>query len=281
MKQLLLLFIAFTILSCNYFTVKNDSKKPIARVNDSYLYKKDIKNILTNSNLKQDSIIRVKNYINSWIKHELLLNKAKLNLADETNKFEDLVKKYKEDLFINSYKEKAVEQYLDTVITENNIDSFYKKNHLNFRLNEDLIQLKYINFGKNVLNKKELIKLFKSNKKEDLDSLKSKELSLKSMNLNDTIWVKYTDLVSKVPIFKNIDKKQLLKKDYFIQKEDSLSLYLLKISNVLKVGSVAPKSYINPTIKQIILQRRKLKLIKNIEETLVNDARKKQQFEIY
>ncbi len=281
MKQLLLLFIAFTILSCNYFTVKNDNSKPVARVNDSYLYKKDIKNILTNSNSKQDSIIRVKNYINSWIKHELLLNKAKLNLADETNKFEELVKKYKEDLFINSYKEKAVEQYLDTVITENDIDSFYKKNHQNFRLNEDLIQLKYINFGKNVLNKKELIKLFKSNKKEDLDSLKSKELSLKSMNLNDTIWVKYTDLVSKVPIFKNIDKKQLLKKDYFIQKEDSLSLYLLKISNVLKVGSVAPKSYINPTIKQIILQRRKLKLIKNIEETLVNDARKKQQFEIY
>jgi len=281
MKQILLLFIVVTMFSCNYFTIKNDNREPIARVNDTYLYKKDMQNIIPKNSTKQDSIILTKNYINSWIKHELLLNKAKLNLEEETNKFEELVKKYKEDLFINSYKEKVVEQYLDTVVTENDIENFYKKNQQNFRLNEDLIQLKYIKIGKNVLNKKELTTLFKSNKQEDLDSLKTKELTLKSMNLNDTIWVKYTDLISKVPIFKDIDKKQLLKKEYFIQKEDSLSLYLLKISNVLVTGSIAPKSYIKPTIVQIILQQRKLKLLKNIEETLVNDARKKQQFEIY
>lgn len=281
MKQILLLFIVFTVFSCNYFTVKNDVRKPVARVNDSYLYKKDLLNILTNSSSKQDSIIRVKNYINSWIERTLLLNKAKQNLTEENNKFEDLVKKYEEDLFINSYKEKAVAQYLDTTITSNDINDYYEKNKNNFRLNENLIKLKFINFNKSILNKKELIKLFKSNKKEDLDSLKSKELSLKSMNLNDTIWVKYIDLITKLPIFKKIDKKVLLKKDYFIQKEDSLSLYLLKISAVLKAGNIAPQSYIKPTIKQIILQQRKLKLLKNIEETLVNDARKKQQIEIY
>jgi hypothetical protein len=101
------------------------------------------------------------------------------------------------------------------------------------------------------------------------------------MNLNDSIWVKYTDLISKAPIFKSIDKNQILKKDYFIQKEDSLSLYLLKIVDVLKTGSIAPKNYFEPTIKQIILQQRKLKLIKKIEETLVNDAQKQQQIEIY
>lgn len=281
MKQILLLFIVFTVFSCNYFTVKNDVRKPVARVNDSYLYKKDLLKILTNSSSKQDSIIRVKNYINSWIEHTLLLNKAKQNLTEENNKFEDLVKKYEEDLFINSYKEKAVEQYLDTTITLNDINDYYKKNNKNFILNENLVKLKYINFNKSILNKKELIKLFKSNKKEDLDSLKSKELSLKSMNLNDSIWVKYIDLITKLPIFKKIDKKVLLKKGYFIQKEDSLSLYLLKISAVLKAGNIAPQSYIKPTIKQIILQQRKLKLLKNIEETLVNDARKKQQIEIY
>ncbi|MDX1827916.1 MAG: peptidyl-prolyl cis-trans isomerase [Lutibacter sp.] len=281
MKQILLIFIAINLFSCNYFTFKKDDRKPVARVNDSYLYESDLQNIFTSNNSKQDSIKLVKNYINSWIKHELLLNKAKLNLVEETKKFEELVKKYREDLFINSYKEKVVEQYLDTVVTENDIENFYKNNHSNFRLSEDLIKLKYIKIGKNVLNKKELTKLFKSDKQEDLDSLKTKELQLKSMNLNDSIWVKYSDLVSKVPIFKDIDKKQLLKKDYFIQKEDSLSLYLLKISNVLVVGNFAPKSYIKPTIKQVILQQRKLKLLKNIEETLVNDARKKQQFEIY
>jgi len=281
MKQFLLIFVLLSLLSCKYFTLKNDDRKPIARVNDSYLYKEDFSNIFAKNSTKKDSVLLAKNYIDAWIKHELLLYKAKLNLVDESSEFKELVKKYEEDLYINSYKEKVVDQYLDTVITAKNIDEFYTKNSQNFRLNEDLLKLKYIKIGKNVLNKKELLKLFKSSKQEDLDSLKSKELELKSMHLNDSIWVKYNDLISVAPIFKKIDKSQLLKKDNFIQKEDSLSLYLLKISKVLKMGNIAPKSYIKPTISQIILQQRKLKFLKNIEETFIKDANKKQQFEIY
>jgi hypothetical protein len=166
-------------------------------------------------------------------------------------------------------------------ITENDIEEFYTKNNQNFKLNEELLKLRFIKIGKDVYNKKALIKLFKSSKKSDLDSLQAAELSLKSHHLNDSVWVKYTDLVSKVAILKNEDKNQLLKKDNFIEKEDSLSLYLVTIKEVLKRNETAPKSYITPTIKQMILHQRKLLLLRNIEETLIDDARKKQQFETY
>ena len=83
--------------------------------------------------------------------------------------------------------------------------------------------------------------------------------------LNDSVWVKYTDLVSKVAILKNEDKSQLLKKGNFIEKEDSLSLYLVTIKEVLKRNEIAPKSYITPTIKQMILHQRKLLLLRNIK----------------
>ena len=114
-----------------------------------------------------------------------------------------------------------------------------------------------------------------------MDSLQSKELSLKSYHLNDSIWVKYSNLVSKIPVLKELDKKELLKKENFIQKEDSLSLYLVTIKEVLNRNEIAPKSYVIPTIKQMILHQRKLLLLRKIEETLIDDARKKQQFETY
>lgn len=282
MKQLYVyIAILLTFQSCDYFTIKNDTREKVARVNSSILYKDDIKNILPQGYSQQDSILINSNFINNWIKQQLMLSKAQLNLTDETENFEELVKKYREDLYINSYKEAVVLEYLNTETTEDDIDKFYAENKENFRLNEELLQLRFIKIGKDVYNKKELIKLFKSAKKEDLDSLVEKELELKANHLNDSVWVKYSDVISKIPMLKEVDKKQLLKKDAFIEKEDSLSLYLVAVKQVLNRNDIAPKSYIAPTIRQMILHQRKLLLLRNIEETLIDDARKKEQIEIY
>lgn len=268
--------------SCNYFTVKKDSiQEPVARVNDVYLYKDDLTDVFKKDISEQDSLTLVNNYINNWIKQQLLLSKAQLNLENKNAEFEDLVKKYREDLFINSYKEAVVKQYLDTVITEDDIDEFYLNNNELFKLNEELIKLKYIKIGKEASNKNELIRLFKSTKKSDFENLKKKVILLQSHHLNDSIWIKYSDLTNEIPILKTEDKQQLLKKENFIQKEDSLSLYLVAIKKVLQSNETAPKSYITPAVKQMILHQRKLLLLRNIEETLINDATKKQQFEIY
>lgn len=267
--------------SCDYFTIKNDPRTPVARVDNSYLYKEDLKDIFSNGISENDSILVAKNFINNWIKQQLLLKKAELNLEKKSGEFEYLVKKYREDLYINSYKEAVVKQYINTEITEEDINQFYESNNEDFRLNEELIKLKYIKIGKDVLNKNELVKLFKSEKRADIDSLQSKELFLKSHHLNDSIWVKFSDLIYRVEGLTSDDKSELLKKGNFIQKEDSLSLYLVKIKEVLLRNDVAPRSYIEPTIRQMILHQRKLLLLRNIEETLIEDASKKEQFEIY
>lgn len=278
-------FIALLLIllqSCDYFTFRKEvTPQTVARVNDVYLYKEDLTAIFTKDISKQDSITLVNNYINNWIKQQLLLSKAQLNLENKKDEFEDLVKQYREDLFINSYKEAVVKQYLDTIITDDDVDQFYLNNNEIFRLNEELLKLKYIKIGKDDSNKNELTRLFKSANNKDLEKLKKKALLTKSHHLNDSIWIKYSDLLNEIPVLKSEDKQQLLKKDNFFQKEDSLSLYLVTVKKVLQSNEIAPKSYITPSIKQMILHQRKLLLLRNIEETLIKDATKKQQFEIY
>lgn len=283
MKYSYIYIVGFLILlqSCNYFTIKNEERDVVARVDNSYLYKEDLKLHIPVGTNKQDSILMTTNYINNWVKQQLLLSKAQLNLENKSDDFEELVKKYREDLYINSYKEAVVLEYLNTEITTEDLEKFYNENGQNFKLNEELLKFKYIKIGKDVLDKKDLIKLFKSSKKEDLLELQSRELSLSSEYLNDSTWVKYSDFVSEVPLFKFVAKEELLKNNNFIQKEDSLSLYLVTVKDVLKRNEIAPKSYIIPTIKQMILHQRKLLLLRNIEETLIDDARKNKQFEIY
>ncbi len=279
MKHLLTYTVIFLLFaSC---ISKKDDRQAIARVYNSYLYQDDLKELLPTNFSKADSMLLVSNYINSWAKEQLLLQKAEINLSKDQESIENLVKQYRQDVLINKYKEAVIEQYLDTVVTSEDLVKFYDENKEIFRLNEELVKFKYIHFGNDLLNPKEFIALFKSEKKEDIDSLRAREMQLKSFNLNDSIWIRLEDVLLKIPLLDENDKDQILKKSKFLQKEDSLGVYLVAVKDALKKNQTAPMSYSIPTIKQMILHRRKLDLYKKIGETLVEDAINNKEFEIY
>ena len=271
------LALIFIVASCSN---KEDDKEAIARVYDTYLYDSDVSELLPNNFSKQDSLLLVTNYINSWAKDQLLLKKAKINLNDKEN-IEELVNKYRQDILIDKYKGAAVSQYLDTVVTNEDITIFYNENKEIFKLNEELVKFKYIYIGNDLLNPEDFTTLFKSNKKKDIDSLVSQEIQLKSFNFNDSIWIRLEDVMNKISAFDKTDKSLFLKKTSFFKKEDSLGVYLVAVKDALKRNETAPQSYVLPTIKQMILHKRKLDLLKKIEQTLMEDAINNKEFEIY
>jgi hypothetical protein len=270
-----------SLLSCNYFGVQdkeNQSSSIIAIVNTQKLFKEDLKGILPNKISKEDSIVLVRSYIKDWAIKQLLLKKAETNstLAD-INQIDVLVRDYKEGLLINNYKEMLINQQLDTVISEDEINSYYTKNKENFKLNEELIKIKYLHFDNNIINQKELTDLFKSDDIEDLEELEKQQLSFKFYQFNDSIWSRLDKVLLKLPF----SKENLLKKTKLLKKQDSLGLYLVAIKDVLVRNDTAPKNYIEPTIKQMILHKRKIELIRDIEKILVKDATKNNNFKVY
>ena len=250
----------------------------VARVNDKYLYASDLNPVLPEGLSKEDSLLYRNNYIKVWATKELMLEKARINVEDENKEIEKLVREYEKELLIERYKKALLQQELDTVITEQDIDLYYDSNKNVYRLNEDLIQLKYIHFSADLNDKKELIKLFKSDKDEDLEVLTERELEFYSFTFNDSIWVNYNEVEKKLSFLK---EEKNLKKNQFIQKEDSLGVYLLTVRDILQRNQVAPKSYVIPTIRQMILHKRKLELMNSIEKTIIVDAIKNKKFEQY
>ncbi|RPE00829.1 hypothetical protein EGM88_00310 [Aureibaculum marinum] len=277
-SKLIYIFIIFALFSCK---PTEDEGKAVAKVYENYLYEKDIKEVLPKNISKEDSLIFVKNYINNWAKEHLLVQKAKINLHEEKEHINTLVEKYHNDLLINKYKEAVVKQELDTLVTEEDIEKFYEENKGIFKLNEALVKFRYIYFDKKINNAKEFISLFKDDSYKSNLEITKQELQLKSHNLNDSIWIKYDDVIKNASFLKSYDKSNFLKKNKFIHKEDSTSVYLVKIKDVLLRNDIAPMSYAIPTIKQMILHKRKLELLKRIEETLTEDAIKNKEFQIY
>ncbi len=254
---------------------KVDVKEAIARVNSEYLYEEEFVKSLPESYTKEDSTLFRINFINSWATEQLLLQKAQLNIDIEASKINDLVSEYRTELLIDKYKEAVLKQDLDTVITSYDIDQYYEKNKNIYKLNEDLVKIKFIHFNKDINDSKELIRLFRSKDSIDFKKLVDRSLELNSFNFNDSIWVSYSSVLKKIPVL--IDTK--LKKTKFLQKEDSLGVYLVTLKEVLNRNEIAPKSYVKNTVRQMILHKHKLELLKELEKTLLEDATKNKQFE--
>ena len=277
-------FVLVLISSCDYLGLNkhNPEDDVVASVNQVELYRKDLRKLLPKNITKKDSLVLVKNVINKWAKHQLLLKNAEDNLTKKSSKeYLDLVTNYKETLLINGYKERLIKQQLDTIINDEEIIEYYNRNKENFKLNEELLKIKYLHLGKEIYDKEETIKLFKSKDIEDTEKLESQYLSFKDYNFNDSTWVRLNDIMLKKTIFSQNLKQKLLKKSKFIQKEDSLGLYLVAVKDVLYRNDIAPLSYIKNTIKQMILHKRKLELIREIEKTIINDAIQNKSFKEY
>ena len=250
----------------------------VARVNDKYLYEEELREIIPAGLSREDSLLFRNNYIKNWATRELLLDKAKINVSGEDEEIRKLVENYEMELLIDRYKQALLSQELDTILTEEDLNEYYQMNKNVYKLNEEILQLRFMHFSEDLSDKKEVVEMFRSGSEEDSEELMQRELEFYSLSLNDSIWVRKTVVEQRIPFLKEEGE---LKKGQFVQKEDSLGVYLVAVKNALGRNDVAPKSYVIPTIRKMILHNRKLELMNDIEKTIVIDAINNKQFEQY
>ena len=281
MRNLTIVFLlVLFFVSCEYF--KQDiNKLPIARVNNTYLYENDIKDLISETTSKKDSALIINNYITRWATQQLLIDQSKINLPQEKqDAFDKLVEEYKNDLYTEAYKSNIVSLQLDSIIKSTQLENYYNLNKENFKLNDELLKVRYLQVDINFTNLSKVKERFL--RFDNKDKIELSELSIQfiSYNLNDSTWVKKEALFEALPIIQE-SYNQVLKKSNITQLQDSLGVYLVKIEAVLQTNDIAPLSYVKPTIEQIILNKRKLELLKILEKDITKDAIKNKNFEIY
>ena len=224
----------------------------------------------------------VQNYINTWAKEKLLLDKAVFNLnATQQEELEVLIRRYRNDLFIKTYQEEWLKARVDTLISDAEIESYFQQNKQNFRLHQDLLRGRYIelpttNFNKSTIKK--ALRRFNDDDKVYLDSI---SLQFNVAFLNDSIWLRPQTFFGRMNRPTPDAHKRYLKSNRFFEIEDSLDLYLVFVEEVRRRNEIAPISHLRSTIKQIVLNKRKLDMLRQFDRDILDEAVKENIFEQY
>lgn len=268
------------LFSCDLIQDKSD--QILARVNDDYIFNSDLKKVLPKNLSFEDSILFTNNFINNWAKRKLLFEKALINLDEsEQNELFDLIDTYKNEIFSYAYQEKIVKSTMDTIINERLIVDYYDLNKSNFKLNQEIIKARYLILNNKNYNLKEVTNRFRSYKPKDLIFLDSISLQFNAFYFNDSTWINKDIFFSKFPEINDRLKQNITNNKLFYKFQDSLELYLIKIIEYKNKNDIAPFDFIKPTLKQVLINKKKLEFISKFEKEIIEDALQKKEFEIY
>jgi hypothetical protein len=275
-------FLIFLICcSCNYFKPEHKAQS-IARVGKNYLYQSDIATLVPEGTSKEDSILLVRDFIDRWACQKLLVEAAERNLSDsKKNEYNSLVKQYKFDLYTRAYIEEAVKNTVDTVVSQEDLKKYYEENKENFKTNGTLVRLRFVNLAKDNPRFETIRSKFFDYSKKDKKFWSTYALQLKSFALNDSVWVDMSQVYEKLPIINPGNRDEYIQAGKKVQIQDKDDTYLIKITNVIDKNQISPFEYIKPTLKEVILNKRKLELIKKFEKDITNDAIKNNDYEVY
>jgi hypothetical protein len=230
---------------------------------------------------KEDSVIRANSVINNWAIEKILTERAELNLNEtKLQKISSLVKEYKSSLLSEAYLEALINSTINLEIDSVEIQSFYEKNKALFKLNEDIFKLAFIELPLDFSDTYQIrskIRRFKSEDKFYLDSISYR---FKNSSLNNGKWITEKEFRKEFPFINDYSYKSL--KNYnFFQFKDSLSLYLIKIIELVENGDISPIDHVLPTLEYMSLNKRKKELMLSIKSEILRDALQNKKLEIF
>jgi hypothetical protein len=259
----------FAISSCGG---DNKEDNMVARVNDKYLSLKELQAAMPYGLSKKDSATFANDYIDQWIKKNVVLQRAENNLTDNQKDVTQQLEDYRASLIIFAYERELIRQKLDTTVSNAEIEKYYQENAANFELRSNIIRLKYLKLPLKTPNVDKARKWFLSSNKDDKNRLEQfANLYAVNFLLDDSNWLLLDDVIKEIPMG-NYSNSDFSSNRRLLELDDKEYHYLVAITGFMVKDSNAPLSFEKDNIRNIILNKRKIRLIEQMQQDAYNDA---------
>jgi hypothetical protein len=253
----------------------------LVRVYDEYLYVSDLDDLVPPGTSIRDSLTMVRTFVQNWVDKTLLVKKAEENLPEDVKDLSKQLEEYRNSLIIFEYEKMLVKQEMDTVITSADIEEYYQANKSNFVLKEDILSMRYLILHVDSPAIRKFRTYMRSEELADQDSLALYSSKYaESFNRMLDQWIDLEEMTEIVPI-NEYSFGEFVANRRFLEVRDSAFVYMVYVNDYKPLDSIPPVVFVEKEIRNIILNRRKNELIKNMRQGVLLDATEHNQVEIY
>jgi len=267
---------------CQYLQPKQEAQEqPAARVGDKMLTKTNLTELIPANLSGTDSTIFAEKFIKDWVKKQLMIKKAGEAIDFNEAQIRNKVLNYQYALMVHELEKRYIEANLNEEVSEKEIVVYYSEESENFVLRQNLTKCLYFKIPKSA---PQVWRLRRSLRNYPADSTRIWEYAaqnaVKSF-MEDSVWVKFDEVLFETPLKGITDKAGFLRTNSSIEAADEDFIYFIKIFEYKLIGEVAPLEFIRESVADVIINKRKIVLKKELEKKIYEEAEQTKAFEIF
>jgi hypothetical protein len=275
-KQLFV-FLAVVLLLSSCFN--NKEGRILASVNEKNLM---LEEVLEEMPIQiEDSSFFVERYMNDWIRKQLMIYHAEINLSSAIQNYEKQIKEYRASLLIYAYQQELINQNFDTSISLKQVTDYYNQYNDEFKLSKNIFKGRFIVVDRLAPKLINLNKWYKSDAESSLEDLNDYcQQFAKEYYLEDDRWQYFSIFNQKLPEY-------IIEESYFLENtkgvvfEDDNLRYYVFIKDYLINGSISPLEMEQEKIKNVLLNKNKIEYLKQLEDELYQNGLALKKIKIY
>ena len=226
-----------------------------------------------------DSAVVAERYVRQWA-NDILFTKAALDGTDK--QIEEMVADYRRSLYVHKYESELVARRMPKTVDDTVLVRLYELNADRFLLKESILKglLLVVPNGTPNIEKK-LYKWLEDLSAENLEHIEKYAYQYATVyELFTDRWQSAQQLQLYLPTEAG-ELNNLLKQQKRIVLSDSLSTYILQVTDKRLAGERMPFDFARPEIEKNILSRRQVDFLRAERENLYDEAVKKKQIHFY
>ncbi|HPE99076.1 MAG TPA: hypothetical protein PKY63_00285 [Bacteroidales bacterium] len=265
------------MFACNR---KQSSDTLLAEVDHEQLYISDI--YFPENISAEDSVSFLKNMVQSWIVEQLMYIEANTKLCEqEMDEIEKQMERAKKLMIISALEEKLVSDSLKIMVSDEEINKYYRENQDEFLLKENIVKVQYLKLQKEATDIAKIKTLLKSDnavEKAELMSI-AREKALNYF-LEDNVWLYFNDILKEIPI-KAENQAEFLKTNTFYELSNDSVVYLMRFKGYMLTESPAPLVLVRDRIESVLIARKKNILLDDYRNKLYENALKEKKVTLH
>ncbi len=267
-KYLVFIIILVTVLSCN--SAGTNRGEPVARVYSNYLYRQDLEGIFPANITPADSARIASNYIDKWVRNQLFLRLAEINLPEEEKNLDKQIANYRTTLLVHKYQHYLLGQKLDSLVTMREIEEYYNNHVNNLLLERPAIRGVFLKVPADAPNREQLTGMFTG--ALDMTHIESyaNRYAKRFLTFTDT-WMYADDLLREFPAGSTA-RSNFPQSAGQVTASDHNFFYFMGITEYMPPGERMPLSVAARKIKNIIINRRKIQFLNELEKSVMNEG---------